>query len=589
MLICELSRSGLSLRMSYDDRILEPMVIQRIAHHFEKVLRQMCMEPAATTKVKDVQTASDADIEVFWNQNAENPEEPTVCVQDLITNMTKKRPSAIAVDAHDGKLTYHQVDELSSVITQYLINWDLKQGSVVALCLDKSRWTPVAQLAILKAGAICLLQTAELIERCPDSFFSSINVCIALVLRVSHVDILGHHGIRSFTIQQIIDENLGQQLACERLPTLRMNDPAALLLSSGTTGEPKRILWSHRTLAAYVKAFVKAVSINEVSRVFQFASHNFDTCTIEMVATLAQGGCLCIPSESERLDSLAQAVQRFYCDFICLTPSIAKLLQPEEVPCLKTVCFCGEKLVEDEVARWKSKCRLLNWYGPCEHSSAAFSAVDEEAWRNGGIGRSNSSASSRCWLVHPKNYNNLVPWGAIGEIAIEGPARAECYLGNRNLTMKSFRNNPSFLSRRQAEAVTPGRNQIYLTGHLARCRPNGDLEYIRRKDTLFKIRGNLVAPELVEHHIHKYLTHYSKLEVVAEIITPKGSCDPTLVAFLCFSEEHKVSRLDMEDITASLNDKLSLLLPWHSVPSFYIPIQSVPMTSTGDFRPSGPT
>ena len=581
MLICELSSSGLILRMSYDDQILEPMVTQRIAHQFEKVLRQMCMERAAMTKVKDVQTASDADIEVFWNQNAESPEEPTVCVQDLISNMAKTRQNAIAVDAHDGRFIYHQVDELSSAITQYLVNLGLKQGSVVALCLEKSRWTPVAQLAILKAGGICLLQTAELLEKNSGSLFSSISVCIALVLQISHVDILGRYGIRSFTIQQIIDESLGQQLACEQLPTLRMNDPAALLLSSGSTGEPKRILWSHRTLAANVKAFAKAVSINEVSRVFQFASYNFDTCTIEMVATLAQGGCLCIPSESERLDSLAQAVQRFCCDFICLTPSTAKLLQPEDVPCLKTVCFCGEKLVEDDVARWKSKCRLLNWYGPCEHSSAAFSAVDEEAWRSGGIGRSNSSASSRCWLVDPKNHNNLVPWGAIGEIAIEGPARAECYLGNRSLTMKSFRNNTSFLSRRQAVAATPGRNQIYLTGDLARCRPNGDLEYIRRKDTLFKIRGNLVAPETVEHHIHQCLTHHSNLEVVAEIITPKGSCDPTLVAFLCSSEGHEISRLDVDDMTASLNDRLSLLLPWHSVPSFYIPIQSIPMTSTG--------
>jgi amino acid adenylation domain-containing protein len=530
MLICELSRSGFSLRMSYDDRILEPMVTQRIAHQFEKILRQMCMEHAATTKVKDLQTASDADVEFFWNQNAEYPEEPTLCVQDLITKMAKKRPNAVAVDAHDGKFTYHQVDELSNVITQNLMKLGLKQGFVIALCLDKSRWAPIAQLAILKAGGICLLQTALVIGKSLDYLFSSVNVCIVLVLEASHVDIVEHSGIRSFTIQQIIDRDLAQQMACEKLPTLRMSDPAALLLSSGSTGEPKRILWSHRTLAANVKALVKAALLNEASRVFQFTSYNFDVCTIEMVTTLAQGGCLCIPSESERLDSLAQAVQRFHCDFICLTPSTAKLLQPGGVPCLNTLGFGGEILVEDEVARWKGKIRLLNWYGPCENSTATFSAADDEAWRSGVIGRSNSSASSRCWLVNPKNYNNLVPWGAIGEIAIEGTARAECYLENCDLT-------------------TPRRNQIYLTGDLARCRSNGDLEFMRRKDTLFKIRGNLVAPETVEHHIHQCLAQHNNLEVVAEIIKLKGGCDLTLVAFLCFPKVHEISRLDMEEIT----------------------------------------
>ena len=581
MLICELSRSGLSLRMSYDDRILEPMVTQRIAHQFEKILRQMCMEHATTTKIRDVQTASDADIDYFWSQNAKCPEEPAVCAQDLITIMAKKRPNAIAVDAHDGKFTYHQLDELSNAIAQKLTKLGLTQGSVIALCLVKCKWVPVAQLAILKAGGICLLQTAQAIEKNPDSIFTSVDVCVALVLDVAHVDIAERYGIRSFTIQQIIDGDLAQQFECEQLPMLQMNDSAALLLSSGSTGEPKRILWSHRTLAANVKALAKATSINEVSRVFQFVSHSFDVCSIEMLTTLAQGGCLCIPSESERLDSFAQAVKRFHCDFIHLTPSSAKLLQPGEVPCLNTLGFCGEKLVEDDIARWKGKCRLLNWYGSCENSTAAFSAADDQTWRSGVIGRSNSSSSSCCWLVDPRNHNNLVPWGAIGEIAIEGPAQAECYLGNHDMTVQSFRYSPSLLSRRPAASVTSRQNRIYFTGNLARCRSNGDLEYMRKKDTRFKIRGNLIDPEPVEHHINQCLTHYSNLEVIVEIITLKGSYDPTLVAFLCFPQMDEISRLDMEDITANLSEKLSLLLPWHSVPSFYIPIQSVPMTSTG--------
>lgn len=581
MLICELSRTGFSLRMSYDDRTLEPVVVKRMAHQFEKILRQMCMEQAATTKVKDVQTASDSDIEFFWNQNAEYPEEPTICVPNLITKAAKKRSNAIAVDAHDGKFTYQQMDELSNIIARNLIKMGLTQGSVVALCLDKSRWTPVAQLAILKAGGVCLLQTAQVIENFAGSLFKSINVCIVLVLKLSHVKILEKFGIRSSIIQHIVDGNFVQRIACEQLPTLHMSDPAALLLSSGSTGEPKRILWSHRALAANVMALEKAAFLDEASRVFQFTSHNFDVCTVEILATLAQGGCLCIPSESERLDGLAEAVQRFRCDFMCLTPSTAKLLQPAEVPCQKTLGFGGEMLVEDEVARWKGKVRLLNWYGPCESSTAAFSPVDDEAWRSGVIGRSNSSASSRCWLVNPKNYNNLTPWGAIGEIAIEGTAHADCYMGNDDLTLRSFRPNPSFLSRRQATSETAGRNQIYLTGDLARCRSNGDLEFIRRKDTLFKIRGNMVAPEIVEHHIRQCLPHHGDLEVIVEVLNRKDSCDPILVAFLSSSKAHKISCLDMEEMSGNLGEKLSLLLPWHSVPSFYIPIPSIPMTSTG--------
>lgn len=82
MLTCELFETGFSLRMSYDDRILEPMAARRVAHQFEKILQKMCMEYAATTKFKDVQTAAIADFEFLWNQNAGWPEEPTLYLQD---------------------------------------------------------------------------------------------------------------------------------------------------------------------------------------------------------------------------------------------------------------------------------------------------------------------------------------------------------------------------------------------------------------------------------------------------------------------------------------------------------------------------
>ena len=144
------------------------------------------------------------------------------------------------------------------------------------------------------------------------------------------------------------------------IPTLwHMNDSAAIMVSSGITGGPKRVLWSHRAPVANVTGLVKAASLDETSRVFQFTSHNFDVCTIEMLATLAKGGCLCISSESERLDKLAHTINCFSSNFACLTPSTAKLLRPEDVPCLNTVVFTGENFVQDEGSRWKGKCRIL--------------------------------------------------------------------------------------------------------------------------------------------------------------------------------------------------------------------------------------
>ncbi|KAL8830836.1 MAG: hypothetical protein Q9191_001210 [Dirinaria sp. TL-2023a] len=580
MLICELSNSGVSLTLSFDDRVTERIVAKRIANQFGEILRQMCMENVAKIKVNAVQTASSADIGFLRSQNVVYPEEPTTCLPSLIADMANERPSASAVDAHDGEFTFQQVEDLSTLLGRSLIELGCGQGAIVLLCLDKSCWTPIVQLAILKAGGICFLQAAQIIEQHAGSVLNSLDIPIALSLDKFHANLIAHCGIRSLTIQDLLSSEKVSGMAWRQLPILRLTDRAVLLLSSGTTGKPKRILWSHKTLAAAVMALGRSALLKERSRVFQFMAYNFDACTIESMATLAYGGCLCIPSESERLTAFAQTIRRFHCNFLIVTVSTAKLLQPADVSCVKTLGLCGEKLTEDNVSRWRDRCRVFNWYGPCEAATACFTDVDE-TWSDGVIGRSNSSASSRCWLVHPRNPDNLVALGGIGEIAVQGPACAECYLGDLDRTAKSFLKNPAFLCQALTSPASHESSVIYLTGDLARYKANGDMQILQRKDDLFKIRGNLISPETIEHHIHQCLSHERDIKVMVDIVIPESSKDQTLAAFLCFSQEHPMSPLDFEKLTINLGEKLSLLLPWHSVPRLYIPIDSLPLTPSG--------
>jgi non-ribosomal peptide synthetase component F len=101
--------------------------------------------------------------------------------------------------------------------------------------------------------------------------------------------------------------------------------------------------------------------MNVSFRVFQFSSYDFDVSTLEMLSALVNMGRLCIPSESERLDGMAAAINRFGANYIIITPSTAKLLRPEEVPTLCTLALAGEGLVQEDVDRWKGKCHVINW------------------------------------------------------------------------------------------------------------------------------------------------------------------------------------------------------------------------------------
>ncbi|KAH8821998.1 hypothetical protein F5884DRAFT_828155 [Xylogone sp. PMI_703] len=569
MVVCELSNDGFHLRMSFDNNIIDRKQISRIASQLETIIRQMCMRDIATTRLEVVQTASSDDLELFWRQNAEVPEGPDALVHDTITVAAKQQPEAIAIDAWDGQFTYKEIDELSSTLGKILIGLGVTKGSIIALCFDKSKWTHVAQLAVIKAGAVSLLQSTIVPEGRMKRVFTNLNVELALASE-SRVGVVSKL-TRCITIDQLMN-GISSRMSIS-LPVLTMSDPAAVLVSSGSTGEPKQVLWSHRGLAANVKGHGPFVSLNQSSRVFQFASYDFDVATIESMSALAHMACLCIPSESERTDGLAAAINHYKPTYMNITPSTSKLLIPDEVPSISTIVLSGENVVEEEVNRWKSKYHVLNWYGPCE-APATWCSADTDNWYTGVIGHINSAHPALCWLVNPNNHNRLVPFGAIGEIAVEGYTCAEGYLGNPTRTEQVFRKNPTFLTLGHGTR-RPGRSGlIYRTGDLARYDTDGNLVYMGRKDAQLKIRGQLVAPEEVESNIRRCLSHLNDAQVIVDAILPDGGGGLTLVAFIrCGIEE-------VETMTKGLNERLKPILPRYAIPAYYIPVTSFPKTSS---------
>ncbi|PNP47772.1 hypothetical protein THARTR1_10457 [Trichoderma harzianum] len=573
MMICELASNGLRLRMSFDGNIIDKEQMRRMAHQFETILGQVCSENMAAATLDAIQTVSNNDLEFFWSKNAELPGEMNACIHDMITAAATAHPNTIAIDAWDGQFSYQQVEDLSTTLCQRLMQLGTEKGSVVALCFEKSKWAPVAQIAVFKAGAVSLLQSSAVPERRVATVFANANVKIALVSE-SLIEMISRHA-NSFTIEQLLATP--HQDVRMPLPMMEMSDPAAILVSSGSTGEPKQILWSHRAMSGNAKAHSEHLSIDISSRILQFASYDFDLGTIEVMSTLASLGCVCIPSEAQRLDGLSAAINNLRVNHINVTPSTAKLLRPEDVPNLSTLVFAGENLTRQDVDRWKGKTqKIINWYGPAECSAATFCAVDDENWRSGVITRVDSRHPTLCWLIDPRNHNKLVPFGAVGEIALEGPMCAEGYLGNQTKTELSFCRDPRFLELGQGmgKGGRPGR--IYHTGDLARYDSNGDLIFLGRSDFQLKIRGQLVAPQEVEHSIRQCLEGKDEVEVVVDAVVPKHSGNLVLVAFVNLATQDAV-----DSLTAGLNEKLTTILPRYAIPSYYIPIPSIPTTQTG--------
>ncbi|OQE09562.1 hypothetical protein PENVUL_c006G05047 [Penicillium vulpinum] len=569
MVIFQLTTSGIDIQMSFDPKIIDKRQVKQIVCQLEGIIRQLCTKSPDRMTLKNIQTASELDLERFWAQNAELPPDPSMFVHDKITLCAKANPEAIAIDAWDGQFTYGELDQISTVVAHKLIlHLGVKKGSTVPLCFVKSRYMPLAQVAVWKAGAVTLLQSADMPEQRMSRTFQHLGVEVALASPERLATVSKY--ARCITMEQILDTPFEEILT--PFPILDMDSPASILTSSGSTGEPKHVLWSHRALAANAEELTLRLSVNPSSRIFQFSSYDFDVATLETIIGLTHTACLCIPSEAQRLDGIAAAINHFGANWAFITPSTSRLLRPQDVPGLSTIVMGGENVLQSDVERWKGHCAVRNWYGPAEFPAVTVYPADEPNWSSSVIAHIDTC---RCWLVDPQNCHRLVPFGAIGEIVVQGPALASGYVGNSSLTNKHFYQNPTFLSRGLG-AARPGRQGcVYRTGDLARYDSDGYLVFLGRKDAQLKVLGQLVVPKEVEAQIQQCLNRPGgHTEVIVDTILPPGGGGVILVGFI-------VTQEDIDQLTIGLSQKLQAVLPRYAVPSWYIALSSVPLTTNG--------
>jgi len=98
----------------------------------------------------------------------------------------------------------------------------------------------------------------------------------------------------------------------------------------------------------------------------QFASYTFDASLLEILTTLIIGGCVCVPSDDERLNNIAGVINDMRVSWTLLTPSFIQLVQPSSIPTLRTLVLGGEAMSQSHLSTWADRLELINAYGPSE-------------------------------------------------------------------------------------------------------------------------------------------------------------------------------------------------------------------------------
>ncbi|KAJ4300033.1 hypothetical protein N0V90_005282 [Kalmusia sp. IMI 367209] len=579
MLEIQMHITGFTITASFDSRIIKPWVVRMLLERLEHVSTQLRFADAEAL-VGDVEPMTQRDLDTIWGWNHDLPEPVNDLMHKIIQRHAITTPNSLAICAWDGDLTYSQLDQESTKLAWRLVDEGVEPDQIVPLCFEKSMWTPVAMLGVLKAGGGFVLLDAALPEQRLATIVQQVSPRVMLS---SHMNLPLATRLTSNVIR--VDNEFFINALEQPGRILTDHSPESLMyivFTSGSTGTPKGVMLSHKNFASAVRHQEKYYREEGQSRVYDFASYSFDVAVLNVFNTLALGGCLCVPSDQERKDNLAESINSFRATLLDITPSLSRLLIPEELPSLKKIILGGEALLQRDADLWRGKVEMLNSYGPSECTPNATMNEDmstlEEALSIG------KGAGQVTWIVDPDNHDVLIAPGCVGELLLEGPLVGRGYLNEPGKTAAVFVDNPSWLLK--GSLGRPGRQgRLYKTGDLVQYTENGALTFLGRKDMQVKIRGQRVELGEIELRIHESIDLVE--HAVAEVIVPSGKgARPTLAAFICIkdtnSKDEEESRsAKIFPIEPEVQNKLHERLPIYMVPSVFFKLPELPMTPSG--------
>lgn len=570
-------------KLEYWSDILSPSQAKHLSEALVHSISVVIAQSDNPIEVLDLTPPSQLAIMKEWSDEATQPAKEFIeresCLHAVFQRQVQLHPNATAIVAHDGELSYGELDDITTRLAHHLISTGVKPESLVPYCFSKSIWAAVSVLAILKAGGAGVPLDPTHPKARLDTILEDTNASIILT-SPEHKSLFAH---RAATVITLNNEFVGNLPRTESAlySEVQPHHPAFVIFTSGSTGTPKGVVLEHHSMTTNCQAYGKALRMDATSRVLQFATYTFDASIFDMCAALLLGGCVCIPSEHERMNDLAGFIERNRCNWILATSTVMGMMTPEQVPSLRNLILGGEALSRQVLDTWAPFTNLFNAYGPAE--AAIMSACSSKMDSNSQASCIGKGATGAVWLTSPANHNQLVPIGSIGEITVQGPGVSRGYLNSPTKTSEAFFDSPRWLTGSNATYT-----RVYRTGDLGRFNSDGTIECLGRKDNQVKLRGQRLELGEIEYHISRH-------DQVRQGLVLKGSCGPCkerLVGLISLrsgpasgNDTIDLVPQDMKPkavrIVSELRKTLSAGLPTYMTPTVWVVLKELPMTTSG--------
>ncbi|MFU7154119.1 non-ribosomal peptide synthase/polyketide synthase [Pseudomonas aeruginosa] len=544
--------------LTYATDLFEARTVERMARHWQNLLRGMLENPQASVDSLPMLDAEER-YQLLEGWNATAAEYPLQRgVHRLFEEQVERTPTAPALAFGEERLDYAELNRRANRLAHALIERGVGADRLVGVAMERSIEMVVALMAILKAGGAYVPVDPEYPEERQAYMLEDSGV--QLLLSQSHLKLSLAQGVQRIDLDQA---DAWLENHAENNPGIELNGEnlAYVIYTSGSTGKPKGAGNRHSALSNRLCWMQQAYGLGVGDTVLQKTPFSFDVSVWEFFWPLMSGARLVVATPGDHRDpaKLVALINREGVDTLHFVPSMLQaFLQDEDVASctsLKRIVCSGEALPADaqqQVFAKLPQAGLYNLYGPTE------AAIDVTHWTCMEEGKDavpigRPIANLACYILD----GNLepVPVGVLGELYLAGRGLARGYHQRPGLTAERFVASPFVAGER-----------MYRTGDLARYRADGVIEYAGRIDHQVKLRGLRIELGEIEARL---LEHPWVRE--AAVLAVDGR---QLVGYVVLESESG-------DWREALAAHLATSLPEYMVPAQWLALERMPLSPNG--------
>jgi amino acid adenylation domain-containing protein/thioester reductase-like protein len=547
--------------------------ISGIKGHIQTLLKSIIAEKDC--RIKSLLILTDKEritlIEKWNKTTTQFPVNKTVA--EVFEHQVILTPTNIALKDNGVILTYQELNNLANKMARFLLRKGIKEREIIILYSFPNSKFIVSMLALLKIGGTYIPIDPQVSTYNIEIILNDSKASGLLISKECQTEFLTNSKLSNqvpiFYIENCLNlsldenqNNLEQQFSS--------NHVAHVLYTSGTTGKPKGVLIPHYAINRLVRN-TNYIKINSEDTFALASSVSFDASTFEIMGALLNGACLVCISRSLLLNPsrFGQFIEKEAITVLWLTSELFNQyasLNPAMFKNLNYLLVGGDTLNPEKIklildCAAGSPKYLLNGYGPTENTTFTTTFyISKKSTKRARIPIGEPISNTTVYVLD--KMLNPVPIGVAGNLYTGGKGLAYGYLNNPELTKIKFIPNPF---------SNELNDKLYNTGDIVRWLPNGNLDYLgRREDQQVKIRGLRVELEAVKGQI----LHFSSVSQCFVTVISDKQRGKLLVAYIVPIKGKKV-------LVSNLKKFLSKFLPDFMIPNHFILLDKLPLTSNG--------